>query len=266
MARDYSWARNSIPPRLNTIGEVAGLLALGRHQTRRRLIASGLPYKVYVRRWQDPGRGKVVLAASDRDSSKNCCGTDQTGYDEFVGWRLEKILSSDQIEKHRATSTDQRIDSLDWRNRNGPTSGSSGTANPPQKAHDPAILSSRFGPSKEGVRDSRARLTSKSIPPYSVVLDHRKSHLITTSHTFLTRSWWLCGCMDDSWADTAQKPSQDFAIFRMDLPSSGRRGLIISNGANHDHKADFETTQTPTRVTFRPKEQTRESAHQGEIG
>ncbi len=54
MPRDYSWARNSIPPRLNTIGEVAGLLALGRHQTRRRLIASGLPYKVYVRRWQDP--------------------------------------------------------------------------------------------------------------------------------------------------------------------------------------------------------------------
>ncbi len=58
MARDYSWARNSIPPRLNTIGEVAGLLALGRHQTRRRLIASGLPNKVYVRRWQDPKSGK----------------------------------------------------------------------------------------------------------------------------------------------------------------------------------------------------------------
>jgi len=58
MPRDYSWARNSIPPRLNTIGEVAGLLALGRHQTRRRLIASGLPYKVYVRRWKDPNSGK----------------------------------------------------------------------------------------------------------------------------------------------------------------------------------------------------------------
>ncbi len=58
MPRDYSWARNSIPPRLNTIGEVAGLLALGRHQTRRRLIASGLPYKVYVRRWRDPNSGK----------------------------------------------------------------------------------------------------------------------------------------------------------------------------------------------------------------
>ncbi len=54
MARDYSWSRNSIPPRLNTIGELAGLLGLGRHQTRRRLIASGLPYRVYTRRWQDP--------------------------------------------------------------------------------------------------------------------------------------------------------------------------------------------------------------------
>ena len=58
MARDYSWARNSIPPRMNTVGELAGLLALGRHQTRRRLIASGLPYKVYVRRWKDPNSGK----------------------------------------------------------------------------------------------------------------------------------------------------------------------------------------------------------------
>ena len=58
MARDYSWARNSIPPRLNTIGEVAGLLGLGRHQTRRRLVASGLPFRVYVRRWQDPNSGK----------------------------------------------------------------------------------------------------------------------------------------------------------------------------------------------------------------
>ncbi len=58
MSRDYSWARNSIPPRLNTIGEVAGLLALGRHQTRRRLIASGLPYKVYVKRWTNPATGQ----------------------------------------------------------------------------------------------------------------------------------------------------------------------------------------------------------------
>ncbi len=58
MARDYSWSRNSIPPRMNTIGELAGLLGLGRHQTRRRLIDSGLPFKVYVKRWQDPNSGK----------------------------------------------------------------------------------------------------------------------------------------------------------------------------------------------------------------
>ena len=58
MPRDYSWSRNSIPPRLNTIGELAGLLGLGRHQTRRRLIDSGLPFKVYVKRWQDPNSGK----------------------------------------------------------------------------------------------------------------------------------------------------------------------------------------------------------------
>jgi len=58
MPRDYSWSRNSIPRTMNTIGEVAGLLALGRHQTRRRLIASGLPYKVYVKRWTNPATGQ----------------------------------------------------------------------------------------------------------------------------------------------------------------------------------------------------------------
>jgi len=58
MPRDYSWSRNSIPPRLNTIGELSGLLGLGRHQTRRRLVASGLPFRVYVRRWKDPNSGK----------------------------------------------------------------------------------------------------------------------------------------------------------------------------------------------------------------
>jgi len=58
MPCDYSWARNSIPPRLNTIRELAGLLGLGRHQTRRRLVASGLPFRVYVRRWKDPNSGK----------------------------------------------------------------------------------------------------------------------------------------------------------------------------------------------------------------
>jgi len=58
MARDYSWARNSIPPRMNTVGELAGLLDLGRHQARRRLVASGLPYTIYIRRWTNPATGQ----------------------------------------------------------------------------------------------------------------------------------------------------------------------------------------------------------------
>ncbi len=58
MARDYSWSRNSIPTRMNTIGEVAGLLGLSRWQARRRLVASGLPYRVYTRRWTNPNSGK----------------------------------------------------------------------------------------------------------------------------------------------------------------------------------------------------------------
>ncbi len=58
MARDYTWSRRSIPPRMNTIGELAGLLGLGRHQTRRRLVASGLPYRIYVKRWTNPATGQ----------------------------------------------------------------------------------------------------------------------------------------------------------------------------------------------------------------
>jgi len=38
---------------MNTIFEVSKLLGLGRHQTLRRLKASGLPYRTYIRRWQD---------------------------------------------------------------------------------------------------------------------------------------------------------------------------------------------------------------------
>ncbi len=38
---------------MNTIFEVSRLLGLGRHQTLRRLKASGLPYRTYTRRWQD---------------------------------------------------------------------------------------------------------------------------------------------------------------------------------------------------------------------
>ena len=50
---NYQWSRRSIPHRMNTIFEVSRLLGLGRHQTLRRLKASGLPYRTYIRRWQD---------------------------------------------------------------------------------------------------------------------------------------------------------------------------------------------------------------------
>jgi len=50
---NYQWSRQSIPHRMNTIFEVSRLLGLGRHQTLRRLKASGLPYRTYIRRWQD---------------------------------------------------------------------------------------------------------------------------------------------------------------------------------------------------------------------
>ncbi len=52
MPRDYSWARRSIPRGWFTVGELGRLLALGPHQTRRRLRAWGLNYRVVVRRWK----------------------------------------------------------------------------------------------------------------------------------------------------------------------------------------------------------------------
>ena len=50
---NYQWSRQSIPRGMNTILEVSRLLGLGRHQTLRRLKASGLPFRTYIRRWQD---------------------------------------------------------------------------------------------------------------------------------------------------------------------------------------------------------------------
>ncbi len=38
---------------MHTVLEVSRFLGLGRHQTLRRLKASGLPYRTYIRRWQD---------------------------------------------------------------------------------------------------------------------------------------------------------------------------------------------------------------------
>ncbi len=55
---NYQWSRQSIPKMMHTIGEVSRFLGLGRHQTRRRLVASGLPYRVYVKRWTNPATGQ----------------------------------------------------------------------------------------------------------------------------------------------------------------------------------------------------------------
>ncbi len=50
---NYQWSRQSIPRRMHTVLEVSRFLGLGRHQTLRRLKASGLSYRTYIRRWQD---------------------------------------------------------------------------------------------------------------------------------------------------------------------------------------------------------------------
>ena len=55
---NYQWSRQSIPRRMHTVLEVSRFLGLGRHQTLRRLKASGLPYKTFIRRWKDPNSGK----------------------------------------------------------------------------------------------------------------------------------------------------------------------------------------------------------------
>jgi len=52
MPRDYSWARRFVGRNCLTVGEVAFLLGLGRHQTRRRLLQSRLPCRLVVRRWR----------------------------------------------------------------------------------------------------------------------------------------------------------------------------------------------------------------------
>ncbi len=53
MGCDYSWARRFVPRSCGTVGELAILLGVGRHQARRRLLASGLPCWLLTRRWKD---------------------------------------------------------------------------------------------------------------------------------------------------------------------------------------------------------------------
>ncbi len=57
MARDYSWSRRWLPPGTWNIGDLAIMLGLGRHRTRRILLASGLPCRLIRRRWSYRGRG-----------------------------------------------------------------------------------------------------------------------------------------------------------------------------------------------------------------
>ena len=54
MPRDYSWARRFVPRSCGTVGELAILLGVGRHQARRRLLQSGLPCRLITRRWKNP--------------------------------------------------------------------------------------------------------------------------------------------------------------------------------------------------------------------
>ncbi len=54
MPRDYSWARRILRRDQVTIGELGMMLGVGRHQARRRLVASGLPCRLVTRRWKDP--------------------------------------------------------------------------------------------------------------------------------------------------------------------------------------------------------------------
>ncbi len=54
MACDYSWARRILRRDQVTIGELGWMLGVGRHQARRRLLASGLPCRLITRRWRDP--------------------------------------------------------------------------------------------------------------------------------------------------------------------------------------------------------------------
>jgi hypothetical protein len=53
--RDYGWARTVVPQDKLTLGELADLLGVGRHQARRLLLASGLPSRLLTRKWSYNG-------------------------------------------------------------------------------------------------------------------------------------------------------------------------------------------------------------------
>ena len=54
MPRDYSWAARVVGRNAYTLREVGIMLGVGRHQARRRLLQSGLPYRLISRHWRHP--------------------------------------------------------------------------------------------------------------------------------------------------------------------------------------------------------------------
>lgn len=54
----YHWARRSIPADLWTLGDLALLLGIGRHQARRVLLKSGVPCCLVAKHWRDKHTGR----------------------------------------------------------------------------------------------------------------------------------------------------------------------------------------------------------------
>lgn len=92
---NYEWSRQSIPQKMHTIFEVGRLLGLGRHQTRRRLIASGLPFTVYVKRWKNPATGQHY--------SRRAIGIPQSTAGELVKRDVESSLGKSWKDIFRTT-------------------------------------------------------------------------------------------------------------------------------------------------------------------
>ncbi len=71
--RDYTWARRTIPRGTWTIEDLSMGLGVSRHQSRRRLLSSRLPYRMITRRWRDPHSGiwysRKVIAVPDETAT-----------------------------------------------------------------------------------------------------------------------------------------------------------------------------------------------------
>lgn len=91
----YQWSRASIPPKMHTVGELGIMLGLGRHQARRRLVASGLPYTIYVRRWKNPANGQPY--------SRRAIGIPQSTAGELVKGDAESSIRKSWKDISRTT-------------------------------------------------------------------------------------------------------------------------------------------------------------------